>query len=306
MTLPRPLLICTGFVLAAFNLHAIDVLFVGNSFTFGHSDYNHAAITDANGQGHGGVPALFKKMADEGGFADVNVTIEAARGQNLDHYLKGKASLIGQRWDYVILQDHSLRTLANHPGGNVAAFRRSVQALAELAREHNPSARVLLYQTWAFPTLVPEVYASMRIMQDEIAAACSAAVADFSLAGSVPVGEAFMQALETGLAYDPAQGPEPGKFNLYVRDNLHPSKYGCYLAAALFYAEILGGDPRQLPTGAGSGAARLGIKPAEAAGLQHIAHSLGVGASFAPPVPPRPAREQPAPPPASASPSPGK
>lgn len=281
MILPRSLLVCAGLVLAAFPLRALDVLFVGNSFTFGNSNYNHAAITDANGQGHGGVPALFKKMADEGGHPGVNVTIEAAAGQNLGHHLRDKAGVIGRRWDCVVLQDHSTRALTTHSGGNVAAFRRAIGALAELVRAQNPSARVLLYQTWAYPKIVPEIYQSMRAMQDEITAAYASAAADFGLAASVPVGEAFMRALETGLAYDPTAGAQPGKFNLYVGDNLHPSKYGCYLAASLFYAEILAADPRLLPTGPGSSAARLGISPADAAALQEIAFALRPSAATA-------------------------
>ena len=46
-----------------------SILFVGNSFTFGaDSDamtYRKDSVTDLNGDGMGGVPALFKRFADE-------------------------------------------------------------------------------------------------------------------------------------------------------------------------------------------------------------------------------------------------
>lgn len=253
---------------------ALDVLFVGNSFTFGNSQYHHAAITDANGQRHGGVPALFKKLADEGGFTDVNVTLSAAAGQNLGHALRDKSDLINRPWDILILQDHSLRALTTHPGGNVPAFRRALEGLASLARTANPEVRIVLYQTWAYPKIVPEIYSSLSAMQAEITAAYAAAARDFSFSGVVPVGEAFLRALETGLAYDPTHDPVPGQFNLYVNDRLHHGKYGCYLAAALFYAHLLDADPRLLPTTPDSGAARLGLTPAEASTLQNLAHTF--------------------------------
>ena len=41
------------------------------------------SVTDANGTGIGGVPGIFKKLAAEGGFLDVNVTIEAIGGESL-------------------------------------------------------------------------------------------------------------------------------------------------------------------------------------------------------------------------------
>ena len=48
-----------------------SILFVGNSFTFGaDSDamtYRKDSVTDLNGDGMGGVPALFKRFADQAG-----------------------------------------------------------------------------------------------------------------------------------------------------------------------------------------------------------------------------------------------
>lgn len=274
MPLIRLLALAACLGISALTARALDVLFVGNSFTYGNSTYNNAAITDANGTGHGGLPAAFKKLATEGGYPGVNVTIEAVGGQSLTYHYTDKAALIGKAWDYVVLQDHSQRPTTTFVGGNVAAFRLAVQNLNALVKQYNPAVRVLLYETWARPDMVPTYYSALSVMQNELRGSYSAAAADFGLHGWVPVGDGYMQALDTGLAYNPTQGAVAGKFNLFVSDNYHPSGHGCYLAACMFYSKILGGDPRLLPTGAGSAAAALGLSAADAANLQQLASSL--------------------------------
>lgn len=270
----RSLILAGVLAFSCFPARALDILFVGNSFTYGNSTYNNAAVTDANGTGYGGLPAAFKKLATEGGYANVNVTIEAVGGQSLTYHYTDKATLIGKAWDYVVLQDHSQRPTTTFVGGNVAAFRLAVQNLNALVKQYNPSVRVLLYETWARPDMVPTYYSALSVMQSELRNSYSAAAADLGLHGWVPVGDGYMQALDTGLAYDPTQGAVAGKFNLFVSDNYHPSGHGCYLAACMFYSKILGGDPRLLPTGAGSAASALGLTATDAANLQQIACSL--------------------------------
>jgi len=57
--------------LAAGAARAETILFVGNSFTFGALSpvrpYKAQTVTDLNGEGIGGVPALFKAFAVESG-----------------------------------------------------------------------------------------------------------------------------------------------------------------------------------------------------------------------------------------------
>jgi hypothetical protein len=49
----------------------VDVLFIGNSFTFGPlsdvQSFRPDTVTDLNGNGYGGVPALFKAFTLEAG-----------------------------------------------------------------------------------------------------------------------------------------------------------------------------------------------------------------------------------------------
>jgi hypothetical protein len=261
-------------------VRAMEILFVGNSFTHGTvspvSGFNSAAITDANGGSQGGVPGIFKRLADEGGHANVNVTIEAVSGQSLSYHLANKLPVIDASWDVVVLQDFSTRPLTNHTSGDVAAFRSSVSDIAALLRAQNPDVRIFLYETWARPDQVPGTYASLAAMQTELHTAYFQAAADFSLAGAVPVGDAFIQAVDTGIAYDPDAGAQAGKMNLWAPDNYHASAAGSYLASLLFYEAILGGDANALATDAGSAAAALGLTESQAIALQGVAAGAAI------------------------------
>jgi len=122
----------------------IDILFVGNSYTFGRVDpvmrYNAANVHDltaafyaANASGAnayephpwGGVPGIFKQMTAEKGL-DYNVSISARnaaslRGQflntaNSDWDLRGNVA--SQKWDVVVLQEQSDAALPKGSGKN--------------------------------------------------------------------------------------------------------------------------------------------------------------------------------------------
>lgn len=250
---------------------ATKVLFVGNSFTHGGNPYNSSRITDLNGNGQGGVPGIFQKLADEGGFTDVAVSIEAVSGQTLQYHFANKRALIDAEWDYVVLQDHSLRPLTRHSSGNVPLFRQSVRDLASLVEARNPAVRVILYETWARPDQVPSgAYPTLRAMQDDLLENYAAAAEDFALHGWAPVGEAFLRALDQGVAHAPGSAP-PGGVTLWGGDNYHANNHGLYLSALVFYARILRADPRQLPRGADSAAVALGVGATVAEQLQRIA-----------------------------------
>ena len=261
---------------------ATTVLFVGNSFTqsAGNSgtNYNAANITDANNENTGGVPGIFKKMATEGGFNNVSVTIEAVGGQTLAYHYANKASIIGgTSWDFVALQEYSTRPLTSASGDgngtNIAAFRSAVQNRNTLIHTKNPAAKVLLYETWARPDKIMGGYfPNLQAMQTQLKNSYSAAATDFGLAGYAPAGDAFLQAITNGLANDPTTPASEGPVTLWNSDNYHASAYGSYLVASIFYEEILGGDARTLPTGAGSAVAGLGLNAVYADQLQDIAH----------------------------------
>jgi hypothetical protein len=264
--------------------NASSVLFVGNSFTQSAGNagqaYNAAAITDANGTGIGGVPGIFKKLAMEGGFLEVNVTVETNGGQTLAFHLATESETIGsQAWDWVVLQEYSTRPLLSASGDangtNIAAFRSAISEIKNLTALKNSSTRLLLYETWARPDKIAAGYfPNLASMQNELRSSYSAAANDLGLQGWAPVGDAFLQGIAAGLANDPTTAFTEGPVSLWNSDNYHASAYGSYLAANVFYAKILGGDPRALPTGAGSAVAGLGLNSVYADQLQEIAYKL--------------------------------
>src|ERR1700761_3628274 len=80
-----------------------SILFIGNSFTFAMGSpvryYRADSVTDLNGTGQGGVPALFKSFTVEAGLP-YGVYLETEPGVGLDWHLEHKLELIGQKgWD---------------------------------------------------------------------------------------------------------------------------------------------------------------------------------------------------------------
>ena len=120
---------------------AETILFVGNSFTAGAGSvverFRPGTVTDLNGDGTGGIPALFKSFAGQSGLAwDVN--LEVAGGMNLDYHHDEKAAIIARPWDQVVLQGYS--TLDADAPGNAGKIVDYSARLARLAREANPRA----------------------------------------------------------------------------------------------------------------------------------------------------------------------
>jgi hypothetical protein len=98
------------------------------------------------------------------------------------------------------------------------------------------------------------------------------------LAGVVPVGRAFMAAVQAGLATRDMYAPgalTDGLIDLWFNDGTHASVHGSYLSALTLFGKITGVDPMTL--GAGEIAARdLGITPQDAVALQTVAsYTLG-------------------------------
>src|ERR1700745_2044309 len=83
---------------------AASIVFVGNSFTFGElSDVKHYradTVHDLNGDGIGGVPALFKSFTVQA-HLDYDVSLETAPGKNFDYHVQHKAALLNRTWDHV-------------------------------------------------------------------------------------------------------------------------------------------------------------------------------------------------------------
>lgn len=268
---------------AAGSQPARTILFVGNSFTFGaDSDamtYAKDSVTDLNGDGMGGVPALFRRFADESGLR-YRVSLETAAGQTLTWHLANKRGVIDKSWDSVVLQQYS--TLDPDRPGDVTSTIPAARGLAELLRRRNPRVDISLVATWTRPDLtypagkrwsgqgVRRMALDLRKADDKVRAAVP------SIARVVPVGQAFSCAIARGIADpNPYDGLTPSQVDLWAGDHYHASNHGYYLEALTIFAAVTQADPRKL--GRKEVAARdLGIKPEVAAGLQRVAFDMAV------------------------------
>ncbi len=255
------------------------VLFVGNSYTYGAYSpvnfYRTASVTDLNGTGYGGVPALFKLFTTEAG-KDYEVSLETGPGKGLDWHYTERLALIDRKWDHVVLQSFS--TLDKDKPGDPTLLVKYTGLLAAVLTARNPSVDIRLAATWARPDLT---YPASGFWAGKPIEAMSADVrAGYDLAAKkspaihevMPVGQAFDRAIATGLAArNPYEGTGPGQIDLWTWDHYHASAYGYYLYALVAFGSITGLDPQTL--GANErGAFELGFSRAQTAALEKIAH----------------------------------
>jgi len=269
---------------------AASILFIGNSFTFAQGSpvryYRADTVTDLNGEGIGGVPALFKMFASEAGL-NFDVYLETQPGVGLDWHLEHKRAVIeGQGWDLAVLQGYS--TLDLKKPGDATALIHSVQQMAAILRARNPAIDLRLMATWsrADQTFEPtgawygkpiETMAHDVRLGYDLAAKATAGVRSV-----VPVGEAWTRAIQTGVADgNPYDGIDAGKVDLWTYDNYHASTYGYYLEALVLFGSITARDPRSLGESECSGY-ELGLSPAQVVSLQQVAFAelSAQGASF--------------------------
>ena len=257
------------------------ILFVGNSFTFGAmSDvmtYRKDSVSDLNGDGMGGVPALFKRFADETELS-YKVSLETAAGQTLEWHLANKRSVFDRPWDAVVLQQYS--TLSPEKPGDVSNTIPAAKAIAKLLRERNPRVDISLVATWTRPDLtypsgkpwsgqpVTRMALDLRKADDRVRAAVP------SIARIVPVGQAFNCAIARGIAdANPYDGTTPGEIDLWASDHYHASNFGYYLEALTIFAAVTHHDLRAL--GPGEAAAHdLGIGSETSVKLQEVAYAV--------------------------------
>ena len=270
------------------------ILFVGNSFTHGYVapvlNYNAAAVTDENytqlpgspryesdGSGPwGGVPGIFKKFADQAGLA-YTVHMEVINGVPLEYHYDNALSVIQQsRWDRVVLQELSTRPLPTNRGGDPALFFDYSTRLEQAVHSVNAAAKVYLFETWAradLTYLANQSYAGLPI--DAMAADLHdayylAATQNGRFEAVAPVGDAWLRAIQAGVAMRNPYTPTAGQLDLWA-SFFHASKWGSYLSACVLFGQITGVDPRTLGA-AEQAAADLGIGPTDATALQRIAY----------------------------------
>jgi hypothetical protein len=262
---------------------AETILFIGNSFTYGaHSPvwrYRGQTVTDLNGDGVGGVPALFKLFTQEAGL-DYQVSLATHGGVGLQWHWDNDLSRVDRAWDHVVLQ--SLSTLDQKHPGDPASLIDYVGRFATRFTARNPRVDIRLNATWSRPDLTylaggvaPSPWRGKPIfaMADDLSAAYRLAAArNPGVKGVVETGEAFNAAIRAGVADpDPYDGLTYGQVDLWTYDHYHASAWGYYLEALTLFAAITGQNPATLG-GHETAAAELGISPDQAVALQQIAH----------------------------------
>ncbi|MBE1530061.1 hypothetical protein GGC65_004517 [Sphingopyxis sp. OAS728] len=254
------------------------ILFIGNSFTQGaHSaarNWRAGSVTDLNNAGYGGVPALFKLFAEQAGL-DYRVSLETQGGKSLGFHYDERRQLFDRAWDIVVLQEFS--TLDRAKPGDPTDYMRNVGRLASLFKARNPAVDIRLAATWS---RADQIYKSegpwygkpVTSMADDLrAAADRARSATPSVAGIVPVGQAWNRAMTTGVADpNPYDGIGYGQLDLWAYDHYHASVAGYYLSALVTFGAITGIDPTTLGAKE-KGADELGLSDAQAAALQRVA-----------------------------------
>jgi hypothetical protein len=273
------ILLATTIATAAFApARAEKILFVGNSFTFGAGSpvrfFHPELVHDLNREGQGGVPALFKTFANEAGL-NWDVSLETAPGKDLGWHFANRRTELAAAWDVVVLQDYS--TLDPQRPGDPAAHVRDSAALAALFKGFNPAARILLETTWpradlTYPAGTRWHGQPIRAMAQALTQGNALAILNSrDLTGTVPVGDAWLRAMDQGLADpNPYDGVAYGKIDLWTWDHYHASAAGYYLAALVTFGRITGVDPRTLGSRERA-AEELGFNPATTVALQRIA-----------------------------------
>ena len=292
--LQRPRLgLMLGLLICAGQAFAGSILFIGNSFTYGAGSpvqyYRTDTVTDLNQQGKGGVPALFKSFTQQAGLS-YQVHLETHPGAGIDWHLAHKLGVIGQQsWDKVVM--HGYSTLDPARPGDATAMIRSMLQMAEFLRSKNPTVELQLMATFPRADQTYQVGGAwygkpIEAMALDVRAGYDKAAAASGIQRVVPVGEAWVRAIGSGLAAaNPYAGIAAGKVNLWADDSYHASSYGYYLEALLVFGSITGRDPRSLGESECSGF-ELGLSADQVEKLQAVAFEQLVASGLMAAVPP--------------------
>ena len=278
-SLPRAAALIAGLLLCVGHAVAGSILFIGNSFTFADKSpvhfYRADTVTDLNSEGIGGMPAIFKSFTVQAGL-NYDVYLETEPGVGIDWHLDHKSGLIGQRpWDSVVM--HGYSTLDPKKPGDPAVLVDTVHRMAELLRMRNPAVDIRVMATWPRADQVYDAKGawygkSIDAMTHDVRAGYDMAAAGTpGLKPVVPVGEAWLRAVQSGVAdANPYDGIDAGKIDLWAYDNYHASAFGYYLEALVVFGSVTGLDPRSLGENECSGY-ELGLSTAQVATLQQVA-----------------------------------
>jgi hypothetical protein len=148
--------------------------------------------------------------------------------------------------------------------------------MAGFLRTKNGKVDIRLMATWP---RADQVYLnkgawygkSIEAMAHDVRDGYDRAAAAIGAIKVVPVGDAWIRAIRTGVAdANPYDGIDADKMNLWTYDSYHASAYGYYLEALVLFGHITGHDPRTLGDNECSGF-ELGLSGTQVGALQQVA-----------------------------------
>lgn len=223
------------FSIGTANAQPFNIIFYGNSFTFGAGSSRP-------------VDSIFRDIATVAGH-DRPYTISAAvSGQDIEWHVNNNTQRIvssippGNNWDFIVMQEHSTKLTRAYTGSpsfpaSIDESKTTVVQLHDAAKAHSPDVRSVLYETWArgpghsFYTGANPLFSDPSEMQAEIRAGydmLQTALDDAAgeeLTLLAPVGDAWEEA-----NYD----------TLHSGDLWHAQNRGSLLAALVIYGTIYG------------------------------------------------------------------
>lgn len=195
----------------------MNVLFIGNSFTHMNS-----------------MPVMFEKLAISKNIK-INVVMSAKSNHTFEmHSLRPDlyTDINKAKWDYVILQGFS-RELSYGEEHIDTAVIPYFQKIVDTLYKNNPCVKLLLYMTWGYENgyaYMNEI-GTYEDMSASIESGYRYLAEKYDLA-IVPVGNVWKEVRKNY--------PE---FNLYQKDEHHPTKTGSYIVASSFYSAIFRSSP---------------------------------------------------------------
>ena len=294
----RAALLFAGLLGIAGHADASSILFIGNSFTYAQGSavhyYRANTVTDLNDQGVGGMPALFKSFTTEAGL-NYDVYLETQGGVGIDWHLANKSDVIGKRpWDSVVM--HGYSTLDARKPGDPALLVDTVRRMSALLRARNPAVEIRVMATWPRADQTYDPHGAwygkpIEAMAHDLRAGYDkAAAATSGIKPVIPVGDAWIRAIRTGVAdADPYDGIDANKVDLWTWDHYHASTFGYYLETLVVFGSVTGLDPRSLGENECSGY-ELGLSRPQVAALEQVAFDQLVADGATGLVPMKPAK----------------
>jgi hypothetical protein len=260
----RILGICALIAGALLKAQADDVLFFGNSFTFGASV---PGLSD-----HGGVPKMVEAIARAKSHP-MTAAFLTSPGVTFGYHLAQPvttAALASKVWTWVVLQDYSTEPTRM---GNIARFIRDGVTFSDRIAQHSPRAGILLYETWARPpgvfyqTSGGRQFSGPADMMSDLHRSYAALGKKLAtMNADRPVRVALVG---TAFARCHAQFPA---IPLDATDHHHATQEGYYLAALVLEEALYPGSVHGAPTNFFDGVVTISAK--EAAELQRVADEV--------------------------------